>query len=137
MKYSKGILICVALANVVAIYWGYTTWNKAPQVAVNVEADIRIDPSQLLAEYNIDENAANAKYLDKVIEISGTVNAIAPMDNGSSVSIATGDEMVAIICELASNDATKELKIGDKIIVKGFCTGKLTDIVLVRCSIKS
>jgi hypothetical protein len=125
------ILVCLIVVN-----FGYRMWNKPHKETANVTADAVLSPSALLTEYNANEDAANSKYLDKIIEVKGKVRAINTVDTGSSLSLDTGDEMASIICEFEQKEITANVQVGDEISVKGFCTGKLMDVVLVRCSLK-
>ena len=113
----------------------YYLYNKPHKEAKDTKADIIIEPAALLAEYEENEEVANSKYLDKLIKIKGTVKTINNVDNGASVSIDTGNELSSIICEFEDSNLVESIKVGDMIEVKGFCTGKLMDIILIRCSI--
>jgi hypothetical protein len=115
--------------------YGYLQYNKGHKETVGAKADITISPQDLLNAFETDENAANQKYLDKIIEIEGIVKAFNQTETGSSLSLETGSEMSAIICEFETANAVKDIPIGQKVKIKGFCTGKLMDVVLVRCSL--
>jgi hypothetical protein len=114
----------------------YKLWNKPHKETADAKADVSMSPSDLLAAYNADEAAANAKYLDKIIEVKGKIKSLNTADAGNSLSLDTGDDMAAIICEFESKEGVEHRKVGDEVTVKGFCTGKLMDVVLVRCSIQ-
>jgi hypothetical protein len=114
--------------------YGYLQYNKGHQETAGVNADITISPKDLLTAFETDENAANQKYLDKIIEVEGTVKAFNQNDSGSSLTLEAGSEISSIICEFEPTNAVIDLTVGQKVKVKGFCTGKLMDVVLVRCS---
>lgn len=130
-KYLPFILI-IAIGSGI---FGYMQYNKSHKETDGATADVVISPKELLDAYDGDESAANQLYLDKIIEVEGTVRSINEVEVGSSISLDTGDEMSSIICEFEMLDAISSVKVGDKVTVKGFCTGKLMDIVLVRCSL--
>jgi hypothetical protein len=113
----------------------YNMYNKSHVETKDATSDIVISPKELLDAYELDEAAADAKYLDKIIEVKGTVKAINQVDKGGSLTLDTGNDMSSIICEFESVDAYANVKAGDQVTVKGFCSGKLMDIVLVRCSL--
>ncbi len=130
-KYFPYILIIIVSLGVV----GYNMYNKDHKETKDATSDVVISPKELLAIYERDEVAANAKYLDKIIEVKGIVKEIHNISNGGSISLDTGNEMASIICEFESAAAYANVKVGDEVNVKGFCTGKLMDIVLTRCSL--
>jgi hypothetical protein len=130
-KYFPYFLIIIVVVGVV----GYNMYNKDHKETKDSTSDVVISPKELLAIYEQDEVAADAKYLDKIIEVKGIVKEIHNISNGGSISLDTGNEMASIICEFESAAAYANVKVGDEVNVKGFCTGKLMDIVLTRCSL--
>lgn len=130
-KFLPFILLAAIISGVV----GYMVYNKSHIETKDVSSDVVISPQALLENYEMDETAADAKYLDKIIEIKGIVKNINNVASGGSISLDTGNEMASIICEFESSTAYANVKIGDEVTVKGICSGKLMDIVLVRCSL--
>ncbi|MBK7636001.1 MAG: hypothetical protein IPJ13_18270 [Saprospiraceae bacterium] len=114
--------------------YAYMQYNKGHKETTGAKADFVMGPKDLLEAFDTDETSANQKYLDKIIEIEGIVKAFDSTDSGSSLSLEAGSEMSAIICEFESAEAVKNISVGQKVKIKGFCTGKLMDVVLVRCS---
>lgn len=127
--------IVFVLVAAVAGFAGYKMYNKKHTDTATAKADVVMSPQELLSAYESDENAANAKYLDKLVEVEGIITSVNAPEKGSSLTMDTGNPMAAIICEFESPEVTKTLKQGDKVRVKGYCTGKLDDIVLSRCSV--
>jgi hypothetical protein len=115
--------------------YAYMQYNKGHKETLGTTADFVIAPKDLLSAFDNDETSANKKYLDKIIEVEGVVKAFDSTDSGSSLTLEAGSEMSAIICEFESAAAIKNIAVGQKVRIKGFCTGKLMDVVLVRCSL--
>jgi len=130
---KKWLLILIP-ALVVAGIIGYRMYNQEHADTSRANADVALTPQELLAAYETEENEANAKYLDKLIEVEGTVSGINSPEKGSSLTLDTGNPLAAILCEFEDANATGGIKAGDKVKVKGYCTGKLDDIVLARCA---
>lgn len=130
-KFFPYLVILIVLGGA----FGYWQYNKGHKETSGAKADISISPKDLLQAFDTDEASANQKYLDKIIEVEGVVKLTDKTDAGSSLHLETGSEMSAIICEFESPDAVSSVQIGQTAKVKGFCTGKLMDVVLVRCSI--
>ena len=131
---KKFLPIIIAIL-VIGIYLAYNMYNKEHVETKNATADAILTPAELMTAFDTDEATANTKYLDKIIQVKGKVSAINEVATGGSISLDTGSTMSAIICEFESKDAVAAVKIGDEVTVKGFCTGKLMDVVLVRCSL--
>ena len=79
---------------------------------------------------------ANTKYLDKIMEVSGTVKEVNTGGKGMvSVTLDTESGMFGVICQmdnLTQHDRL-DFKEGEKIKLKGICTGVLMNVILVRC----
>ncbi len=104
---------------------------------VKEEPDYVIDARTLFAEYDADEDAANQKYLGKTIEVSGDINHIDKTTDPVTISLEAGAVMGNLVCELSKTvevDVTG-IEEGEKITIKGSCSGKLLDVILVNCII--
>lgn len=99
------------------------------------KADMAIDAAALFNEYSADETAANAKYLDKTIAVSGKVKETTKSDDGTvKVSLDTGSDF-GVLCELdpLSQHPRTEFATGETVTFKGNCTGLNFDVQLTRC----
>jgi tRNA_anti-like len=133
MKYVKILFVIAGLGIITGFYF----YNKPVKSTKSKNADVVIRSEDLFNEFSNDENAANNKYLDKIISISGEVTNIANEDGLSIVTLKTNSDMFGVICKIEQNeDKVKTIKAGDKIKVKGACTGMLMDVVMVRCVIE-
>jgi len=133
----KKLLIIVLILVAGAASYGYYLYNKPRSGAADMKTAYTVDAKSLFAEFSADENAANAKYLGKAIEVSGTVSSIETDDRGTmNVSLAT-DEMGSVNCQFEKKDKMPELTAGKSINVKGVCSGYLLDVVLVDCVIEN
>lgn len=114
---------------------GYYLWNKPHENMQTAKADIAMDATALFNEYVADETAANAKYLDKTIAVSGKVKEITKTDDGTvKVSLETGNDF-GILCELdpLSKHPRTDFAAGETVTFKGNCTGLNFDVQLTRC----
>jgi len=94
-----------------------------------------LESKQLFTEFDQNENAANQKYLGKVVLVHGRVADKAVDAKGATSLILEGSEMAGVGCQF-DKSVTKEIeqvKKGQVISVKGICTGMLMDVVLVDC----
>ncbi len=131
----KKYLLVIALLALLGGVIGYRMYNQPHVETAGTTADVVISPVDLLTAYQLDEGKANSMYLDKIIEVEGIVLSINKVTEGGSISLDTGDAMACIICEFENQVDIANVKVGDKVKVKGFCTGMLMDVVLSRCSL--
>ncbi len=131
----KKYLLVIALLALLGGVIGYRMYNQPHVETAGTTADVVISPVDLLTAYQLDEGKANSMYLDKIIEVEGIVLSINKVTEGGSISLDTGDAMASIICEFENQVDIANVKVGDKVKVKGFCTGMLMDVVLSRCSL--
>jgi len=131
-KFILPVLLAVLLISMYA-YWQY---NRTTESVENQSVDVSITALDLLKAYQTDETAANVKYLDKVIVVSGKVGVITTANKITSVSFDSGDPMSSIICELDPNAKAIGVRMGADLVIKGKCTGFLSDVVLTDCFIQ-
>ena len=105
--------------------------------AAELGADFTLTAEDLHKAFETNEEQALKKYLDKVIEVSGTISDIASNEKRTDISLETPDPMVAVTVQVLPEDQKKAaaLKVGDKVKLKGICTGKVTDIELNKGAI--
>lgn len=138
------ILLISALVIVCGGWYAYSEYNRKVKDLSKVSADMHLATSDLVAEFEKDETAANAIYLDKVIAVKGKIKAI-EKDEANNYSLVLGDEnsMASVRCSVDEDHAHKlqGLATGSTITVKGACTGfnadELlgSDVILNRCVI--
>lgn len=132
----RKLLPVILLVAVISGVVGYRMYNKSHTETKDAKSDVVISPKALLEIYEMDETAADAKYLDKIIEVKGVVKEISAVATGGSLTLEGINELSSIICEFESQNAYANIKIGEEVTVKGFCTGYLMgNVVLSRCSL--
>lgn len=114
--------------------YGYYMWNKPHQNMATAKTDIAIDATALFNEYNADENACNAKYLEKVIAVSGKVKEVTNDEGAVKVSLDTGGEF-GVRCELSTTTthARTTFTPGESVTFKGTCSGLNFDVQFSNC----
>lgn len=108
-------------------------YNKPPRNVAS-ETGIPISATELYAKFTSNEPQANLAYLNKVLQVSGQVLEVKNTSTaGRVVVLNTGDPMFGVACTLNKLDpASGPVKPGEKITVKGICTGYLSDVVLTN-----
>lgn len=130
----KKIIIGIVILGVVGLSYGAYMYFKPNANMSDLKSDVTFTAQDLLTAFETDEAAANTQYLDKVIEITGTIKDISTSEEGViSVTLDAGSELSGVICELQKETKHRTFKVGETVIFKGMCTGMLMDVVLVRC----
>jgi len=136
MKPLRVILLVVLLLIVCGGGYFLSQWYKPHRSAAN-EKGVVFKASQLVAAYTGNEHAADSLYLNKTLEVSGTVAEWGKNDAGQSTALFKSDDlMTSVFCTFKTGeDATAKIA-GDSITVKGFCSGLVGDVKLTDCILK-
>jgi len=131
----KKLIVVAVIVLVSAVAYGFFLFNKPHQGIAGKEASYSLPSKQLFDEFDQNENAANKKYLGKVISVYGKVSDNAVDSKGMPSLILEGGEMAGVGCQFDERfvEGIRELKKGQVIKIKGVCTGMLMDVVLVDC----
>jgi hypothetical protein len=128
-KWIKVLLIAGGIGLIAGLGLLYWIFNK-PHRDVAKETGIQLTAQQLFDAFHNDEAAANKLYLDKAIELSGTVADVSTNQEGQKVvNIATNDPFFTINCTFKADPGN--LQPGDAIVFKGICTGFIPDASVV------
>ena len=123
------VLIIISLFFIINLY------NKPFIDIKKSNPELVISAQEILSDYQADENLANKKYVDNLIQIKGEIADIS-FDNGISIiTLKDISGFSSIICHMLpeANLNVLKLKKGNQIVIKGVCTGFLIDIMMVRC----
>lgn len=127
------MIIYIALA--VVVISGIVVWQYANKSAPKAEdaKSIIATAKTLVTDYSTDENAANLKYLNNAIEVSGTVAEVTKNQDGKTVVLLQADDpMSGVQCTLREH---APIQVGKQITLKGFCTGYTLVVLLSDCII--
>ncbi len=150
-KTKKILLIIVSVSILAAIYPAYLFFMPHRDVQ-KTEAFAILSSKQLVDEYLKDNAAANNKYLEKdgnskVLIIKGSIFSVTKDQNNQTVILLKDtDEKAGVSCTFlpVAEKRIKNLKVGDKIKVKGFITlgasydedlEMYEDVILLNCDI--
>ncbi|MDE3237097.1 MAG: hypothetical protein KGO81_14185 [Bacteroidota bacterium] len=130
MKKVWKIVVAVAIVSVIA--GGSFAWyvfNK-PHRDVSREKGLELTAQKIYDEFKANEEAANKKYLDKAIQLTGEVATVSTNQDGNVVAdFKTNDSLFVINCTFKTNPGA--IKPGDRITFKGICTGYIPDANVV------
>lgn len=133
----KKILSAILILGIIGAFVAYKIYNKPHVNVANSKADISLTANKILNDFSSDENDANTKYLEKIIEVKGEIASLKTEKGLGIISLKTNDDFGSVLCHL-SEESTKKMhnfKEGQTISVKGICTGYLMDVILVKSEI--
>lgn len=130
----KNILLVLLGIVVVGLIVGIRMWNKPHPKAEDAQG-IPVTAVALFKEYQTDEKAANAKYLNKALEVNGVVASIdTNQEGGIAVILQSDDIMSGVMCTM--RDKNQNVVKGSTVTLKGFCSGFVSDVKLTDCVVK-
>ena len=130
----KKIILAVVVIAIIGVCTGVYMWNKKPPKAEDSKG-IVTSAIGITKEYTADEKKADAAYLNKVLELSGTVAEVTKNQDGATVvNLETGDPMAAAQCTM--REPNVQVTKGQNIVIKGFCKGNNMGVVITDCILK-
>ena len=97
--YVKIALFFVSFIALSAILAALYMYNLKATDMSKAKPDFVISASVLQKEFEIDETAASKKYINKILEVTGTIASVKPsLKKVLSISLVTGNELSSVIC---------------------------------------
>lgn len=131
MKRTLKIVIVIGLIGAaIGGFVAYKMWNKPHADASEMEG-IKITAIDLYKAFETNEQQANTAYVGKVLEISGSIDEIENADSVARVIFSVPDATfgsVRVSIDKRHLEDVKSLAPAQNIVVKGFCSGYLTDV---------
>ena len=132
-KIFIGILI-VLIAIIPVVWYVFTvTFDNT----ADVKPDFKVEASAMLGEFIQNEKAANAKYVEKVVEVTGSITAIEKADSTFNIKMeddSTGSYLIFAF-QPDQKDLLNKLKPMQEIVVRASCSGGIYSEILEAHSI--
>ena len=125
-------ILVVVIALIIGVF-AFSQYNKKHDDLKKASADINISSTELFNAFSNNENEANTKYLNKIIEITGVVSKVERSDNSIQIFLETGDPMFGINCDMDTGTSGFDVHAGETVTLRGICSGYLMDVALSRC----
>ncbi len=140
---KKSILLITLIVVAIIAWYSYTQYNRKNVDITTKKTEHNIDALSLIAAFEKDTASSSKKYIDKIVEVTGTIKKIEAEEAPAVLFLGDSNQMSAIVCSMDSVYATtySSLKKGTKITIKGICNGYQydellgTDVKLNRCVI--
>jgi hypothetical protein len=132
---KKKIFLAFLIAFSTGVSFAFYLYNKPHESIAGDTPSFSVDAKTLVGDYDTDENKANARYLGKIVEVSGVISEKTKDKKGNYNITLQGPDLSGIGCEFEpkSQNILAGLKEGQVVKIKGICTGVLMDVVMVDC----
>ena len=133
VKIALFVVLFIALGGIGAAFYLYNLKHKDLQ---KVKPDFVISAVALQKEFEVNEAVATKKYLNRVLEISGSIESVKPGEgNIVSVTLKTGSDFSSVICSFPSTINHSDFEAGRQITLRGECSGFLMDVLFNNCTV--
>ncbi len=141
LKWLRYMLVAVLLLSGAVIYV-YREYNRKEPGTLSLKPDFTLSAIELFNAFSQNEKEANLRYLDKVIEVNGSLKQWDVSEEGAlTIVLGVSDKMSSVRCNMDSTQVAGMVKIpeGTSVMVKGICTGYTadeligSDVFLKRC----
>ncbi|MFL9483106.1 OB-fold protein [Chitinophagaceae bacterium LWZ2-11] len=134
---KKYVFIAIGIVLLCVIGWGFYKFNQPHTSAANKKPDQSIDAPALYAAFEKSEADANKIFMDKILEVKGTIAGVE--NSGKNITITLkGNDVAGVSCSMANDQKLIQIPIpGSAITIKGKCVGFLADVTLTDCVIQS
>ena len=132
---KKKIFLALGILAISGVAFAIYLFNKPHQSILNENPDFKLESTQIVSEFENNEDAANKKFNGKVIEVVGIVSEKSKDEQGKLNITLQGADIAGIGCvfEKAAQSKAAALSEGQEVKIKGICTGILMDVVMVDC----
>ena len=121
------LLVTVIVFSLVGGWYYVFVYSKNHHRDAANERGIIVNAADVAAEYQTNEQSANTKYLDKVLEVTGEVMEVGKNQEGkTTVALKTNDIMTTVFCTL--KDSTANIQLNQSVTIKGICIGFISDV---------
>lgn len=133
VKIALFVVFFVALAGILIALYLFNMQHKDLQKA---KPDYVISAVELQKAFEENETSAASAYVNKVLEVTGIIGSVKTGENNVlSIVLKTGSDLSTVICTFPSETDPAKFTPGNKITVRGDCSGFLMDVLLNNCVI--
>ncbi|MBA2329544.1 MAG: hypothetical protein H0V91_07990 [Flavisolibacter sp.] len=134
---KKWIYLAGTLLLVMTAGWLYYLYQQPRKNVVGQDAEYELTAVELYNAFEKNEAGATAKYVDKILVVTGTIKEISETAEHLIIKLIAGNDNGGINAELDKENKNEKMFSGNIIKIKGRCTGFLSDVYLVDCIIEN
>ena len=132
VKVALFVVLFIAIAGILAALY---LFNLKHTDMAKAKPDFIITATALQKEFEDNETTASARYINKILEVSGTIGSITRADsNNLNIALKTGSDISSVICTLTATSDASKFKADEEITIRGECSGFLMDVLLNNCA---
>lgn len=128
----KKILLAIAALLLVGGVIGWYQYQKSVPTLERVKAEFTMTADELFEAFDTDESAANERYDQKVIELTGIVVAVTEQAQGANVTLEAQNALMGGV-SCGFNELPKGVQVGQTFKCRCRCQGFLMDVILNNC----
>lgn len=135
---KKKLLIAVAIIGAIAAYFVWANFLKTAPSVRKLDAAYQVEAVALYSEFDSNEAAANVKYLNKIVQVSGIVAKVETSEGSKPIISLKTEGFGVVNCTMESDLDEEELakiQVNSSIVIKAECIGMLLDVLLNRAII--
>lgn len=131
VKIILGVVVFLAVAGIGSALYMFNMQHKDLN---KTKPDFVISAVDLQKAFEDNETAATARYVKKVLEVSGVVESVKSVEgNVLNVTIKSGSDLSSVICTFPEATDQSKFTAGSTVKVRGECSGYLMDVLLNNC----
>lgn len=122
---GKWILAIVSILIIAGAATAWYIFNETFSDTADRKVAFTVEASDFIREFETDSKLANRKYTEKIIAVNGIVSEVEPADTTTNIKIidtTKGSYIIFAFQQQHMADA-KKLKAGDRVSIKGSCSG--------------
>jgi tRNA_anti-like len=134
MQKMTKLIYVLAVVAVTALggYYYVFVYSKTHHRNIQSEKSVTIQADSLSAQFQANEKNANALYLNKAVQVTGTIVSIDKNQEGKIMIILGRADAFSNVSVTLISTAPISQKIGETITIKGVCTGALSDVIVTE-----
>ena len=126
-KYSffKKVGLFFVILLVVVAGWFWFVVNEKFSDTTEISPVYTVTALDLIHEFEKNDSLANKKYAEKIMVVNGEVSAVEGVDSTVNIKMAdsTSGSYVIFAFQQQYYSQAKKIKLGDKVSIKGSCSG--------------
>jgi hypothetical protein len=134
-SWVKKLLLAIVLIAAIGAFVAWYLFNEKFTDTTKRDAAFTVEAQSFLKEFQQSDSLANIKYKEKIVTVNGFVSEIESMDSIVNIKMidTTTDAYVIFGFQNEQLEKVKAVKEGDKISIKGSCSGgSYSDILEVE-----
>jgi hypothetical protein len=132
VKIALFVVLFIAVAGILAALIMY---NKKHPDTAKAKPDFVVTATALQKEFEDNEKTASARYINKILEVNGTIASVTLADSiHLNISLKTGNDMSSVNCTFLTKARPSDFVTGNDITLRGECSGYLMDVQLKNCA---